>query len=87
MTSATRPPGIDRAYDQAHDDHDHGADDVVPQECDTGEAREPGHRRHAGEEADEGAVAGGRAESDGEDEHAENRSIEKRSEAVDDLDQ
>ena len=74
------------AHRAADDDDGDGADDVVPEEGDVGEGRDPGDRRHSGDQADECAGPGRERDADGEDEDAEDRSVEERSEAIHDLD-
>ena len=75
------------AHQQPNGHDDDCADDVVPEKGDVGKSCHPGHRRHAGDEADEGAGTGGQRDSDGQDEDSQNRSLENRPEPVHDFDE
>src|SRR5688572_19165583 len=66
-----RSTTIERADQEPDGDHHHSADDVVPEERDGCERRDPRHHRHAGNQADERAGAGRTWKSNREDEHAQ----------------
>ena len=87
---APRGRSRQQADSQADDEDDHHPERVVPEERDVPSSPDetrtatPGN---AGEQADERAVAVRAPEQQREDEHAEQRPVEKRSEAVHDLDE